>query len=59
MLFGEISVLELLLADAFQGNYPILYPTKGLQFTTLEELTAYADKIIDQANEWDLDTCAT
>jgi hypothetical protein len=56
MLFGELSVLELLLADALQSNYPILYPTKGLQFSTLEQLAAYADEIISRANEWDLDS---
>lgn len=52
MLFGELSVLELLLADSLQGNYPILYPTKGLQFSTMSELIAYADQLIAQANEW-------
>ena len=58
MLFGELSILELLLADALQSNYPILYPTKGLQFSTLEQLTAYADEIISRANEWDLNSAS-
>ena len=59
MHFGELSVLKLLLDDALQGNYPILYPTKGLQFSTLGELVTYADQVIFQANEWDLGTEGT
>lgn len=54
MLSGELSVLELLLEDALQGSYPILYPTKGLRFSSLEQLTTYADRIIEQANTWEL-----
>ena len=53
-LFGELSVFELLLDDALQGKYPVVYPTKGHSFTTLEELFAYGDQIIEQANVWDL-----
>jgi hypothetical protein len=56
MHFAEVSVLELLLDDALQGCYPILYPTKELQFSTLGELIAYADQVISQANEWKLET---
>lgn len=56
MHFGQVSVLELLLDDALQGHYPILYPTKGLEFSTLGELIAYADQVISQANEWNLET---
>lgn len=52
MLFGELSVLDLLLADALHGKYPILYPTKGLQFSTMSELIEYSDRLIAQANEW-------
>ena len=53
-LFGELSVLELLLDDALKGKYPILYPTKGHTFSTLEELFLFADGIIEQASKWDL-----
>jgi hypothetical protein len=58
MYYAEVSILELLLDEALQGNYPILYPTKGLQFSTLDELIVYADQVITQANKWDFETGA-
>ena len=52
MLTGELFVLELLLQEAAEERY--LYPTKGLEFSNLEQLTRYADFIIEQANLWSL-----
>lgn len=54
MLTGELFVLDLLLQEAAEGKYPIFYPTKRLEFSNLEQLTRYADSIIDQANRWNL-----
>ena len=53
-LSGDLSVLELLLEDAHKDKYPILYPMKGIQFSSLEQLAIYADSIIERANTWDL-----
>ncbi|NMZ24450.1 restriction endonuclease [Pseudomonas proteolytica] len=54
MLSSELGILELLLSDALQGKYPISYPTKGLQWDTLESLIGYAEKLISKANSWDI-----
>ncbi|MDR6426716.1 hypothetical protein J2738_002854 [Variovorax paradoxus] len=53
-LSGELSVCELLLQDASEGRYPILYPVKGIQFATLKEVVAYARETVEQANLWEL-----
>lgn len=54
MLVGQLSILEMMLQEAFESQYPIRYPTRGLAFSTLEQLSTYADTIIKRANEWDI-----
>ena len=54
MLFGELGVIELMLDDALEGNFPVRYPTKGLEFSTLMQLLQYADEYIERANKWDI-----
>ncbi|MBJ2156604.1 restriction endonuclease [Variovorax sp. IB41] len=53
-LSSELSVCELLLQDASEGKYPVLYATKGIQFQTLEEVIAYTREVVDEAKQWDL-----
>jgi hypothetical protein len=53
-LSGELHVIQVLLEDALQGNYPICYPMKGLKFNGLEQVIEYADCVIKKANLWDL-----
>lgn len=54
MLFGELGIIELMLDDALEGNFPVTYPTKGIEFSTLIQLIQYANDYIQRANTWDI-----
>lgn len=54
MLYGELGVLELMLDDALAGAFPVRYPTKGMEFSTIGQLVKYADEIIECSNNWDI-----
>lgn len=54
MLFGELSIIEMMLHDAVEKKYPIMYPTKELEFSNLSELIKYANEYISAANKWDI-----
>jgi len=55
-LVGELCILEFMLQDALEDKFPVRYPTKGFEFATLEELITYADEIINNSNNWDIET---
>ena len=54
MLFGELGIIEMMLHEAAENKYPILYPTKGLEFYSFSELIKYANDYIVAANKWDI-----
>lgn len=54
MLSGELGVIQTMLDDALSGGYPILYPVKGLTFSTLTQLMRYVDEYVEKANNWNI-----
>lgn len=54
LLFGELGVIEMLFEDALEGRFPVAYPTKGIEFSTLMQLIRYADGYIQRANSWSI-----
>lgn len=52
-LVGELCVLEFMLQEALDADYPIGYPTKGIEFLTLEHLSTYADDVIKSATDFE------
>lgn len=54
MLFGELCIIEVMLHEATENKYPILYTTKGLEFFSIFELIKYANDYIGAANKWDI-----
>tara|TARA_R110001592_G_scaffold16881_12_gene71699 strand:- start:20556 stop:21194 length:639 start_codon:yes stop_codon:yes gene_type:complete len=51
-LVGELCVIESMFQDALEADFPILYPVKKLEFSTLEKLLVYADEIIEDVNKY-------
>jgi len=44
----------MMLHEAAENKYPILYPTKGLEFCSFSELIKYVNDYIVAANKWDV-----
>ena len=51
-LSSELGLAEIMLQEASEGLFPILYPRKSLSFATFEELVPHIISSIDLANSW-------